>query len=310
MTNPLGAQDHVPTLAENAFTTADDIRLPLHRWLPKNKPKAVIIALHGFNDYGRFFERPAAYFSSHGIACFAYDQRGFGASPKRGQWAGISTYIDDLTTLVRLIKQSYPQRPVYLLGESMGGAVITATMAQLLPPKVDGVILVAPALWARHTMPWYQTSLLWALAHTVPWLRLSGDGVGVQASDNIAMLRELGRDPWVIKKTKVEAIYGLADLMDSAYHSADKLQGRTFILYGEKDEIIPKKPTYDFIHRFLNNGDANKTVAVYATGYHMLLRDLNANIPLQDILTWIQKGETKLPSGADFHAGEVLKRFL
>lgn len=174
-------------------------------------------------------------------------------------------------------------------------------------PEVDGVILVAPALWARQTMPWYQTGLLWALAHTVPWLTLSGDGVGVQASDNIEMLKALGRDPQVIKKTRVEAIYGLADLMDMAFASAHRLTGRALILYGEKDEIIPKKPTYDFLQRLLSHAGEHKTAAIYSEGYHMLLRDLNAHIVWGDILLWItNKGG--LVSGADRRAKEILNK--
>jgi hypothetical protein len=58
--------------------------------------------------------------------------------------------------------------------------------------------LAAPALWARDFMPWYQRWLLGILSHTVPWLTLTGESVGVMASDNIEMLRALGRDPLVI----------------------------------------------------------------------------------------------------------------
>ena len=113
---------------------------------------------------------------------------------------GGEAYAQDLQVLVRLVKQRYPTLPVYLLGESMGGAIVITAMSQADMPKVAGVILAAPALWARSTMPWYQTSLLWTLAHSLPWLTLTGEGVHVVASDNIDMLRALGRDPLVIKE--------------------------------------------------------------------------------------------------------------
>lgn len=301
-----GLKNSTAHLTDNLYSTEDGASLPLRQWLPKTEAKAVLIALHGFNDYSNFFDTPGTYFSVQGIACFAYDQRGFGAAPKRGSWAGISAYTDDLRGLVHLIKQRYPHQPLYLLGESMGGAVIITAMGAASMPEVDGVILVAPALWARQTMPWYQTSLLWTLAHTFPRLALSGDGVGVKASDNIEMLRALGRDPMIIKKTRVETIYGLTNLMDAAFNGANQLSGNTLILYGENDEIIPKKPTYDFLKRFLSNDGDRKTVAFYQQGYHMLLRDLQAHIPWADILAWITPNSTKLPSGADHRARAVL----
>ena len=80
-------------LTETAFITEDGASLPLRRWLPKNETHAVLIALHGFNDYSKFFTTPAEYLSRAGIACFAYDQRGFGLAPRRGLWAGEQAYI-------------------------------------------------------------------------------------------------------------------------------------------------------------------------------------------------------------------------
>jgi acylglycerol lipase len=303
---PRGEKSNPAQLSNGIFLTEDGTTLPVRQWLPKSEPKAVLIALHGFNDYSRFFDRPGKYFSEQRIACFAYDQRGFGAAPKRGLWAGEEAYTGDLKILVSLLKQRYPDRPIYLLGESMGGAVIITAMSKTQMPDVDGVILSAPALWARSTMPWYQTGLLWTLAHSVPWLRLTGKGVRVMPSDNIEMLRALGRDPWVIKGSRVETIYGLANLMDEAYGSAMLLHGNTLMLYGEKDEIIPKKPTYQFLKKFLASDVKDKTVAFYEQGYHMLLRDLQASTTWKDIVAWIHGNPSKLPSGADHRAQQVL----
>ena len=125
-------------------------------------------------------------------------------------------------------------------------------------------------------------------------------------SDNIEMLRALGRDPWVIKGTRIETVYGLADLMDAAFNSATQLRANTLMLYGEKDEIIPKPPTYAFLQKFLATEAAEKTVAFYSQGYHMLLRDLQAPTAWKDIAAWINNRPEKLPSGADNRARQVL----
>ncbi|MDD5580105.1 MAG: lysophospholipase [Methylobacter sp.] len=309
MTYPPGEKSQTAQLTNNTYLTEDGARLPLRHWLPAKEPRAVLIALHGFNDYSNFFDQPGHYFSKLGIACFAYDQRGFGAAPKRGLWAGGTAYADDLRVLVRLVKQRYPGRPVYLLGESMGGAIIITAMKNTGMPSVDGIILAAPALWARPTMPWYQTGLLWTLAHCAPWLTLTGKGVHVTPSDNIEMLRALGKDPLVIKATRVETVYGLTNLMDAAFSSASSLLGNTLMLYGEKDEIIPKKPTYEFLQQFLATDITEKTVAFYEHGYHMLLRDLQASTALKDIAAWISASPGNLPSGADRRAKAVLSQF-
>ena len=293
-------------LRNDRFLTEDGAILPMKKWLPEKNSRAIIIALHGFNDYSQFFQLPGTFFKQHGIACYAYDQRGFGGSPNRGLWAGFNTYSDDLATFIRLIKQQQPDTPVYLLGHSMGGAIIIVTMAQELTYPVDGIILAAPAVWGRATMPWYQTALLWTLSHTLPWLTLTGEGLDIKPSDNIEMLKALGRDPLVIKETRVETIYGLANLMDAALNSAEKLDNKSMLLYGEKDQVIPEKPTYQFLRNFDKTTQDRKTIAFYPNGYHMLLRDLQAETVWKDILAWIASENETLPSGAIARAKEIL----
>ena len=60
-------------------------------WLPEGQPRAVMLALHGFNDSRDAWEMPGPEFAKAGIAVFAPDQRGFGAAPDRGRWAGSQT---------------------------------------------------------------------------------------------------------------------------------------------------------------------------------------------------------------------------
>jgi alpha-beta hydrolase superfamily lysophospholipase len=301
-----GEKMQIAEFRNDKFITEDGAILPVKKWLPEQNNRAVIIALHGFNDYSQFFQLPGSFFKQHGIACYAYDQRGFGESPERGHWPGLNTYSDDLAMFIRLIKQQHPDTPIYLLGHSMGGAIIIVTMAQEMAPSVNGVILAAPAVWGRVTMPWYQTTLLWTLSHTLPWLTLTGEGLDIKPSDNIEMLKALGRDPLVIKETRVETIYGLANLMDAALNGAEKLDKKTMLLYGEQDQVIPKKPTYQFLRNFDNTSQNHKTIAFYPNGYHMLLRDLQAETVWKDIVSWIIAEKTPLPSGAIARAKEIL----
>jgi alpha-beta hydrolase superfamily lysophospholipase len=292
-----------PRLHAAHFVAADGAVLPVRRWLPAGtRPKALIVALHGFNDYSHAFEPLGGYLAAHGIGCFAYDQRGFGRAPGRGLWAGVETYAGDIETFVGTVRARHPGVPVYLLGESMGGAVAIVAMTSTQPPQADGLILSAPAVWSRDTMPWYQRSLLALSSHTVPWLRLTGQGLGFMASDNIQMLRDLSRDPNVIKATRVDAIHGLADLMDAAQERVASLKTPTLLLYGERDEIIPKPP----VMALLDKLPPGTRFAYYRQGYHLLLRDLQAETPWRDIAAWVTAPAAALPSGAERQAAERL----
>jgi acylglycerol lipase len=294
--NHPGKQVLEPKIQKENFVAGDGAMLPVRSWLPKAGPvRAVIVALHGFNDYSNFFASPGDYLSRHGIASYAYDQRGFGGAPGRGLWAGIEAYTNDLSCFVREIRKRHPGVPLYVLGESMGGAVTIVAMTGNNLPEVDGVILVAPAVWGRETMPWYQRWLLAAASHTLPWLEVTGKGIHVKPSDNAEMLRALGRDPLVIRATRVDTLYGLTNLMDEALSRAEKMPLPTLVQYGENDQIIPKEPTF----RMLNRMPKGTRKAFYEHGYHMLLRDLRGDMPLADIVAWLDNHNDRLPYGTD-----------
>ncbi len=297
-----------PALSDGSFTARDGLTLPLRRWLPDAEPpRGVFLALHGFNDYSKAFEVPGEALADRGFAVYAYDQRGFGKAPHRGLWPGIETMTQDAADLAGLLRERYPEAPLYLMGESMGGAVLMAAASSQEPPPFDAMVLSSPAVWSRDTMPFYQTWSLWLGIRLFPSLKVSGSGYKIQASDNIEMLIGLGRDPLFIKETRVDALYGLTNLMDQAYESADRLPGPALLLYGERDQIIPKTPTMDVWRRLPKNGKAEgQRIALYDDGWHLLLRDLRGEQVLDDILAWIEDPDAPLPSGADTNAVDYL----
>lgn len=320
---PLGPADVAPALTAGALVMDDGVALPLRTWLPQEgPPAAVILALHGFNDYSRSFEAPAAYWAARGIATYAYDQRGFGQSPHRGLWAGQARMIADLGAALDLVALRHPGAPLYLLGESMGGAVVaaalTAAPSLAVPPTVDGIILVAPAVWGRETQGPLQSALLWLAAHSLPWMTVTGEGLDILPSDNFAMLRALGRDPLVIKETRIDTIYGLVGMMDAGWDAAPRLRGPALLLYGAREEVIPEDAALAWLRRLPLHaggaGDADPAgslrVAVYPDGYHMLLRDLHALTVWNDIAQWIADRRagrsTALPSGAEALAAALI----
>jgi acylglycerol lipase len=295
-----------PRLADERMVAADGTLLPLRHWLPPGRPQAVVLALHGFNDYSNAFAGPGAAWVKRGIATYAYDQRGFGAAPGRGLWPGTKRLAGDAATAAALLRQRYPGVPLYLLGESMGGAVaILAASGRGGAPRadMDGVILVAPAVWGRQTMGVVERIGLW-LAALMPSMRLSPDllPVRIQPSDNLAMLRAYSRDPLVIKDTRAGALEGLVDLMSAALDDAASFDAPALLLYGEHDEIVPRRPMARFVDRLPAQAQLRQRVALYQHGYHMLLRDLDGSVPIADIAAWIADASAPLPSGADGRA--------
>ncbi len=295
-----------PAVVDGAIVVSDGYRLPVRAWPAVGEESAVVVALHGFNDYSNAFAMPAEWWAGRGVTTYAYDQRGFGGTADRGLWPGTGNLASDLFDAVRAVRARHGGIPVYLAGESMGGAVILAAYggdsgilrgfptrrAGAPPPRVEGVVLAAPAVWGRATMNPFYRAVLWFMAHVAPGARVSGRDLRITPSDNAEMLRELGRDPLVIRDTRADAVYGLVNLMDAALESADRLPAPALVLYGGKDEIIPRRATGSMVERL----ESRHRVALYPGGYHMLFRDLGAEAVWRDVLAWIRDPEAPLPS--------------
>ncbi len=286
---PMGATRQAPRLQDEVFVTRDGLSLPLRHWDAQGTPRAIIVALHGMSDYSNAFDGPARQWAAAGVTTLAFDQRGFGSGPNPGLWADGEAMRADLFDSVTAAKARYPGVPVFALGESMGGAVILSALAGPDPPPVAGVILVAPAVWARRDMPLgYRVALFFA-AHLMPGLILSNNAashvVTIVPSDNVAMLRALARDPLFQKQTRADALFGLVDLMDEARAAPDKLAATPPILLmtGDKDQVIPHDATNGVIAAL----GSRATVRRYAEGYHMLLRDLEGPAVNKDMTDWV-----------------------
>jgi acylglycerol lipase len=272
-----------PELTAEHLVMDDGARLPMRRWLPASDVDAVVIALHGFTDYSNTFSGPGTYLARCGIATYAYDQRGFGGTAWRGIWPESSVLTEDLVQVIELVQKLHPKAKLFVLGESMGAAVVLVAMKRHDFPNISGAVLVAPAVWGWRVMNPALAGLLRLLAYSAPWLPIPASEFRKLASDNQAMLEALDRDPLVLQAVRVDALYGLVTLMDDALGSTTSLRPPALVLYGARERIIPRGAGEEFIRRL----PASQPVLIYPRSHHTLLRDLAAEVVLQDIANWI-----------------------
>ena len=272
-----------PRLETDGLHSIDGALLAVQSWQAEN-PQAIIVALHGMNDYSHMFAGAGEYWSARGVTTYAIDQRGFGRSPNFGYWVGEDTMIADLRAAIAAARAKHPGIPVFALGHSMGAGVILAAEAQSTV-GADGLILAAPGVWGGRALPIHYRLSANLAAVFAPGKTLTGERVQRRATDNIEILREMYADPLVIKDTRIDAILGVTRIMGSAYNNAEDVNAAVLFLMGEKDEIIPLKAMEKTAMRL--SGDI--TFRRYPDGWHMLLRDLQAAAVWRDVADWISK---------------------
>ncbi|HEX2560144.1 serine aminopeptidase domain-containing protein, partial [Phenylobacterium sp.] len=97
-----------PYVVGDTFVSFDGAPLGLSTWTPEGEPWAVIVGVHGMNDYANAFHFAGEAWAKQGIATYAYDQRGFGRSPNRGVWGGDALMIEDLRTITSYVRAKHP----------------------------------------------------------------------------------------------------------------------------------------------------------------------------------------------------------
>ncbi len=296
MFEPAGAATATPHLTNEALIVRDGARLPLRRWPTPMTPKGVVIALHGFSDYSAAFEQLGPWLATQGFDTFAYDQRGFGAAPHPGIWAGSDALVGDLMDAIEAVRRDIESAalPLYVLGESMGGSVAIIGATRMQEDGPDGLILAAPGL--RNQLPFRPMwdALFWTAAHIAPSLTFSPtpdpDRQLVPAST-----KRLQDDPLVIRDIRADYYYGVVQLADRASLAVGDVGVPTLMLHGGGDSLIRRVSicaAYDLL-------PSSKTLLVYPAAPHLLLHWQRRDRVLNDIETWLKGNRWKIDTNAD-----------
>lgn len=135
-----------PRLEADRFVSFDGASLGLTHWdAAGGAPWAVIVGVHGMDDYANAFHLAAPFWAGQGIATYAYDQRGFGRSPQRGVWAGDALMTEDLRTIVALVRVRYPHAII-----AVAGRVWAGRWRSRRSPPTGRPPLIAWSCWRRR----------------------------------------------------------------------------------------------------------------------------------------------------------------
>lgn len=131
-------------LTTDYIKMADGTRLALRQWKNSNNFDKIILALHGLGVDGKGYGILSDCLSGKNLI-MSVDLRGHGESdgipgdiPKYWQ------YVDDLNHVIWNINNTYNDKPLYLLGESIG-SICAINCSTYKSNKVNGLILLAPA---------------------------------------------------------------------------------------------------------------------------------------------------------------------
>lgn len=269
--------------AEATFAGAHEVPLFRRAWRPTEPPRAVLINVHGLGDHSGLYGALADRMVASGFAVHAFDLRGNGRSPgKRGHVDSWGDYREDLRRFVELVGREEPGRPLFLLGNSLGGLIVLE-YALYHPEGLRGVMAAAPPL-GRLTVPPVLLALGRVASRIWPSFTLK---TGMDLSG-------LAQDPAVTAELLADPLFhrlGSARLSTEVQSAIARVQGRAaefplplLVLHGSRDGMVPPDGSRTFVARV---GHPDKRLIEYPEGRHVLFADTGREQVLADLERWI-----------------------
>lgn len=244
--------------------------------------RANVLITHGFAEYAeRYFTRYnllVPKLNAYGFDVFGWDMRGHGRSVGARGVTDLRAAVTDL----RAARAKLADKPLFLLGHSLGGLVTAASVADDAE-GVAGVVLSAPALLI--TAPAHLRAIAGLVASFAPGARLAPpldtDGLS-RIPEEVAAYKSdpMVSDPRVPAKTGATAIA----VAERAWTQYPNWRTPVLVLHGEKDGATNPEGSKRFVSMI---PAADKRLELYPEGRHELLNDLDRDAAMNVILTWL-----------------------
>jgi alpha-beta hydrolase superfamily lysophospholipase len=262
-------------------TSSDGFKLHIKNWLIKDA-KASLLLVHGLGEHSARYEHVAQALNSSGINVYSFDLKGHGLSEgPRAFVRDISEFRLDLETIYQQIPKGVP---LFMLGHSMGGLIITDYLLESPKTNLKGVILTGPALEAGEDINAFKKVLIKILN----WI-----------SPNI---RTVKLDPKSISSDKGEVKKYINDPL--IFHEAGKA-GMGVALLSAMAIVKPKFNSFDYPVLIMHGGadkitnitgskrlyakspSEDKEIKIWDKGFHEIFNETNKSEVIAHMTSWL-----------------------
>lgn len=266
-------------------------KLFFRSWTPTDAARGVVVIVPGFNSHSGQYAWAGEQFASRGFSAHALDLRGRGKSDgERFYVQQFEDYVDDVDSLVRLARSRQPALPLFLLGHSAGGVV---ACLHAIGHQAELAGLVCESFAFQVPAPDFALAALKGLSHIAPHahvLRLKNEDF----SRDPAVVAEMNADPLIANESQpTNTVAAMVRADERLKEAFPQIRLPLLILHGTADRAT--RPDGSRLFHELA-GSEDKTLKLYDSNVHDLLRDVDRDRVMEDIAAWLI-ARLRLPSG-------------
>jgi len=269
---------------EGHFKGARDSKLYYQMWKPEGKIKAGIIIVHGLGEHSGRYDNVVNHLVPRGYALYGFDLIGHGKSDGEREFVkGFEDYTDSLKTYLALVKEWLPDKPVFLLGHSMGGLIATSYLLDH-SDAIRGAIISASTVTVPDN---FNQGILFAakiLSKLIPKMGL----MQLDANDisrDPEVVRVYLEDPLVFNgKTPVRLMAEMLKAMIRVNEKISQISTPFIYVAGGADKLalpMRAKAIYE------RTKSKDKTMKIYDGLHHEVFNEPEHAQVLQDVANWL-----------------------
>ncbi len=193
--------------------------------------------------------------------------------------------LADIKSTLKVIRRAHPGKPVFLLGESMGGAIALRAVARY-PELVDGLVSSVPA---GDRFKQGQTSLKVALHFLAgPDRPMNvGESVIKQATDKPELRAAWQNDPLARMKLSPKELIQFQSFMNQNHESAREIKDKpVLIVQGVLDKLVRPEGTVELFNKL---STTDKEIALIPNGEHLIFEENQfSDQVVEKLVAWVE----------------------
>lgn len=271
--------------SEGNFKGVRNANIYYQAWLPKGDVKAVLLIVHGLGEHSGRYMNVVNHFVPLGFAVYAWDHIGHGKSDgDREIVATFEDLTDTLTLFFKMVKDWQKDKPVFLVGHSLGGTIVSY---YLLDHQVDfkGAIISAPAVKVGDSISSFTITVSKVLSKLAPKMGVLALDASLISRDPQVVLAYVN-DPLVFHgKTPARMGAEMLTAMQRISAEASKITLPFLVVQGGEDKLVDPAGAR-MLHDMASSKD--KMLEIYPGMYHEVFNEPDRKRVLKDVETWLE----------------------
>ena len=262
-----------------------DTNIYYQYWLPEGELKASVLVVHGLAEHSGRYMNVVNHLVPSGYAVYGIDHIGHGKSDgERVYVERFQDYTKTLKIYFNMIRDWQPEKPIFLIGHSMGGLISAAYLLEH-QDELTGAVLSGPSIKVPDNISpatIFVGNTLSVIMPKVGILQLDAEGV----SRDPAVVDAYVNDPLVYTgKISARLSAELLKTMQRVTEGAAEIRLPILIVQGGNDKLVDPSGAqllYDSV------ASRDKTIKIYDGFYHEVFNEPEHEQVLSDVKTWLE----------------------